>query len=85
MSNKEEFAKLWLETGGFVTQKIAAEILNVSKGRISQMIIEGKIKAYKPDTDKMPYIKSVLEYEPKEQMKRTKNHEYPRNQTQKDK
>lgn len=70
MGKKEDFARFWFETGGFISQKIAAELLDISTGSINRLVKEGKIKSYKPESDRMPYLKSVLAYEPKEQMKR---------------
>ena len=72
MGKKEEFARFWFESGGFITQKIAAEILNLSTGSINRLIKEGKIDTHNPKTDKMPFVKSVLSYEPKIKMKRGK-------------
>lgn len=70
MSKKNEFAKLWLETGGFITQKIAAEILEIEPPSVNRLVKSGKLKAYK---NQMPFVRSVLEYQPKPQMKRIKN------------
>ena len=69
MSKKDEFAKLWLETGGFVTQKIAAEILEIEPPSVNRLVKSGKLKAYQ---NQMPFVRAILEYEPKPQMKRPK-------------
>lgn len=37
----------WAENGGLITQATATLILNKSKGRINQMITEGKLKEYR--------------------------------------
>lgn len=37
----------WLNTGGLITQVTAARLLGKSKGRITQMIKEGKLKEHK--------------------------------------
>ena len=40
------FTEMWLKSGGLISQATAAKMLNKSKGRISQMVKEKKLKLY---------------------------------------
>ena len=50
-----------------VSQREARELLGISSGQISTLIKKGKIKA---DENNKPYLKSVMEYTPRPNMKR---------------
>lgn len=55
-----------------ITQTQAAELLDISRGQVSNLIKKGKIAA---DKNKRPYIKAITEYTPSPNMKRTKKEE----------
>ena len=55
-----------------ISQTEAAEALNLSQGRISTIIKEGKIEANERNR---PYIDSILQYKTHPQMKRTRKKE----------
>ena len=55
-----------------VSQTEAAVALNLSQGRISSIIKEGKIEA---DEKNRPYIDSILKYKTHPKMKRTRQTE----------
>lgn len=44
---REWFRKNWLVSGGLISKATAARLLNKSKGRITQMVQEGKLKEHK--------------------------------------
>lgn len=43
---KEQFQEQWLKSGGLITPATAARLLRLSRGRITQMQTEGKLKPY---------------------------------------
>ena len=50
MKNEETFfqtyTRTWIKAGGLISQTIARRLLNRTKGRVTQMIKEGKLTPY---------------------------------------
>lgn len=69
MSKKDEFAKFWLDSGGFIPQIIAAEILEIKAPSVNRLVKSGKLEAYK---NQYPYVRAVLNYQTNPLMKRKK-------------
>jgi len=62
---REEFLKVWAETGGIIPQSLAARILNISDGTICTLIKRKKIRAYTPPNTKarpLAYLTDVINH-----------------------
>lgn len=75
MQSKEEFRKIWIEKGPFITQAIAAKILGTSRSNITQQVEKNNIKSVELFGTRFPILSSVFEYEPNENKKNKKTNE----------
>ena len=71
MENAENIIRRLTERP-YISQQEAAKYLGISPGRVSILIKEGKIEAYRGGKTPKPYIESVLSYKTKPQMKRNR-------------
>ena len=73
MTYGQKFFDLWNETGGLITQAEAARLFELSRGRVSQIITENKLKRYEIDGQKFLSYPSVYEiYKKRERNKKVK-------------
>ena len=65
----ETIIEEWPKNGGLITKALAAKILNVTKGRITQMIKEKKIKEIDMQKNKFLSYSQIIEIAQKKQNK----------------